>query len=668
MSNSTANTNVIAKIAAVVAGLGLIAMTFAPAVKADTTSDQAMIASLQAQLAALQSKMTSSSTTTGSSMVSTAFNFNLKVGSKGASVMALQNFLISKGFTLAAGPTGYFGSQTKAALGAYQASVGISPAVGFFGPITRAKVNGSMTTTTTTTTTTTGTTAGCVAGAMFSSTTGQSCGTTTTSGGLTGNEGSIDNFKTVGALTTSLNQADSQQVLGFEFKAGGSDLRIGRVDFDIVNSITTGTIRPWGVFQTATLKNGTNTIGTIDLTNAANYSQDSVLANGNQQYRVRFDNLTDVVRLGAVADYYLTLSTQNSLSTTNAGGNYTITLPTLGVRATDAKGFDQFSSPTVVATASVSSMSSGSVVLSLGSDNPQTTTVQGDYSVSTPGITLNTFTIQSKNADVMLYSLPVNVTATGTPASTMIRTLKLYQGSTLLDTESIAASSTIGTATTTFQNLNFKIPSGSTLPFKVVAEINRIDGSTGGPFVEGSGVTVTVPTGNALDIENGTNRLSIAGGATGNQISFRSLGLSADGSPSVYSATAAFNSSGGGSTTQTGTFNFTFNVTAFGQDVFVSSTSAAFTATLSSGNAASSTVTASAISSTADRDSSTQNFVIHSGQTKSVTVTLTRNGGNNTNYTARLNTLLFGTSASTPTTSTINLPSAYTTGNVIINS
>ena len=33
---------------------------------------------------------------------------------------------------------GYFGNLTKAAVAAYQTSVGITPAVGYFGPITRA--------------------------------------------------------------------------------------------------------------------------------------------------------------------------------------------------------------------------------------------------------------------------------------------------------------------------------------------------------------------------------------------------------------------------------------------------------------------------------------------------------------------------------------------------
>ncbi len=77
-----------------------------------------------------------------------AFQANLTTGSLGDEVKALQMFLNSHGFTIAAsGPgsagneTNMFGALTKAALAKYQAAKGITPAAGFFGPLTRAAVN-----------------------------------------------------------------------------------------------------------------------------------------------------------------------------------------------------------------------------------------------------------------------------------------------------------------------------------------------------------------------------------------------------------------------------------------------------------------------------------------------------------------------------------------------
>ncbi|MEX0910482.1 MAG: peptidoglycan-binding domain-containing protein, partial [Candidatus Paceibacterota bacterium] len=109
-----------------------------------------MIEALTAQIAAL----TGGSTTTTTSGYS--FSRDLTLGSTGADVMALQKFLNNKGFTVSAAGAGspgqestYFGGLTTAALARYQASQNIAPAVGYFGPITRANVNAMNTTTTT---------------------------------------------------------------------------------------------------------------------------------------------------------------------------------------------------------------------------------------------------------------------------------------------------------------------------------------------------------------------------------------------------------------------------------------------------------------------------------------------------------------------------------------
>lgn len=70
------------------------------------------------------------------------FNQNLTIGSTGPEVIALQQFLITKGFlTSITTPTGYFGNGTQAALARFQAANGISPAAGYCGPETRTLLN-----------------------------------------------------------------------------------------------------------------------------------------------------------------------------------------------------------------------------------------------------------------------------------------------------------------------------------------------------------------------------------------------------------------------------------------------------------------------------------------------------------------------------------------------
>jgi hypothetical protein len=81
-----------------------------------------------------------------------AFTRNLTIGAKGDDVRQLQRFLNGAGFGVAASGAGSpgsesttFGPATQRALARFQASKGIRPAAGYFGPATRAVVGGGMT-------------------------------------------------------------------------------------------------------------------------------------------------------------------------------------------------------------------------------------------------------------------------------------------------------------------------------------------------------------------------------------------------------------------------------------------------------------------------------------------------------------------------------------------
>ncbi|HXF43951.1 MAG TPA: peptidoglycan-binding domain-containing protein, partial [Candidatus Paceibacterota bacterium] len=99
------------------------------------------IAQLQALVAQLQAAQ-------GGGTVTTACTFtrDLTVGSTGTDVQCLQRYLNAAGYQVAASGAGspgnestYFGNLTKAAVAKWQAAMGISPAAGYFGPISRAK-------------------------------------------------------------------------------------------------------------------------------------------------------------------------------------------------------------------------------------------------------------------------------------------------------------------------------------------------------------------------------------------------------------------------------------------------------------------------------------------------------------------------------------------------
>ncbi len=139
-----------AKIAAGVVGFAMVVTAFMPVLaSADTASDlQAQINSLLATIQSLQAQL--AATTGGSSSVgSFSFSTNLTVGSKGTDVMNLQKVLNMSADTqvAASGPgskgmeTSTFGPLTKAAVIKFQIKFGISPAAGYVGPKTRAKLS-----------------------------------------------------------------------------------------------------------------------------------------------------------------------------------------------------------------------------------------------------------------------------------------------------------------------------------------------------------------------------------------------------------------------------------------------------------------------------------------------------------------------------------------------
>ncbi|HEX4104483.1 MAG TPA: peptidoglycan-binding protein, partial [Candidatus Paceibacterota bacterium] len=109
-----------------------------------TAQLEALIAQLEAQLQELEAEL-------GNAQSTPVFARNLTLGSFGLDVKALQQYLNAHGFPVNTVPgyagslgyeTEYFGAKTQEALAALQVNVGITPDVGYFGPITRAYVEG----------------------------------------------------------------------------------------------------------------------------------------------------------------------------------------------------------------------------------------------------------------------------------------------------------------------------------------------------------------------------------------------------------------------------------------------------------------------------------------------------------------------------------------------
>ncbi len=122
---------------------GQATQTQTPAPSATQIALQAQLNGLMGTLQSLQGNTGQQSSAATSVQIKTV-SANLTKGNSGSKVTILQRFLISQNKGLAAqalanvGATAYFGTLTRAALAEFQASVGVSPALGNFGAITRA--------------------------------------------------------------------------------------------------------------------------------------------------------------------------------------------------------------------------------------------------------------------------------------------------------------------------------------------------------------------------------------------------------------------------------------------------------------------------------------------------------------------------------------------------
>jgi hypothetical protein len=277
---------------------------------------------------------------------------------------------------------------------------------------------------------------------------------------------------------------------------------------------------------------------------------------------------------------------------------------------------------------------------------------------------LNDFYLTASSSPITLNSLPVSITTSlQISPHNLIQDLKLYNGSTLLETES-PPTSTSTLATVTFTNLHLVIPAGTTDHLAIRADISPIDGVT---VYEGATATLSINNTGVIAVDENSNPVPVTGSSLGNLNIFRTSGISIATLPTSATATATLSS--GNSTQQTGTFTFVFNVTAVDQTLYVGSASSSYSFTLidqTSYVATTSGIT-SGITSSANR-SPDGNFMINSGQTVSFTITATRTGGSNHFYYGILNDLKYGTNDNTPLSTEVDFPSTYATNSVLISS
>jgi len=646
------------KIVAVVVGLATASMMFAavavPApAQAQTSAElQTQIQALLAQIAALQAQMSGGVSTPASMM----FTSNLTIGSSGAEVTALQNFLIGKGHVIPAGATGYFGAQTKAALAAYQAANGIAPAVGYFGPMTRANVNAAT--------------------PAVPGTPGTPA-TPAVPGNLEGDAGSVEEYELVSGINNEKvgEDEEDQEVIGVNITADeGSDLEFTAVKL---------------VFDEGTAAS--------DFDEYA--AEVAIFLDGEEVARVDADGFTDdnswtrtlsldsgaIVRAGETGELTVAVSGISNLDTNDATDTWTVDIRQ--VRFRDGAGDSTSEDPTL-ATRTFSFESFATAANSELKIRANDDLINNDRVIDvhatndTDNVALASFTLEAEgDSDLEIKKFHASTTVTSASnVDDLINSITLWidgeeiaTGEAVQDTDGVSVGADEGWL---FDDISYTIAAGE----KVEAEIRADFNSVADALDEGDTITVAITEAETdqaslfkVADESGENLLDadITGSVTGGAHTVRDAGISVElvGTPT---AVKSFEADAAGEVDQ-GTYTIAFDVTAFGSDVYVdldtvatatpnAGTDGSSWATTTESTATSTTVIAQSIApSTSDSTNDTAyGYFVEEDSTRRFTVSVVLKPTDDSLAGVRLSGVKWGTVSTSDNTAATSADQNYT--------
>ncbi len=523
------------KVVAAVVGFAL-ALSIFGAIGASTAQAQSMTSSqlidLFISLGIISPDKAAAAKAAVTSTASVSFTRDLTVGSSGADVTALQNAI---GVSPA---TGYFGSITKSAVMAYQASKGI-PATGYVGPLTRASLSTVATNTTTTTTTTTTT------------------GTPVVNSGV---EGTLAVDQTNSGVASTVYEGDKMvSILGFEAEAKNSDISIQRVKLDLGDSTAIYN----KIYDTVYVTEGGRVLAQADL------NSNTVIKDGSRYY-ITLAGFSLVVPRNETKTIHIKVDVKPSIDSTDLSTDRTVRLAANGVRGVDGAGIDQYS-PVNATDVSKSINIDGDLAdsatlrISTNGSSPKAQDIvadQGSTNNELDKVNVLSFDLKAEKDNVLVTDIAVDVVKAGTGGAIASSTVYLYDGSTELDSASVV------NGTATFSDVDVTVAKDTTKTLWVKVDIRSANGTV-------SQISADIDTADITSENSNGDSITESGSASGEIMYVRNAGIQASlvGTPTISKTT---NTNADISTT-TASVTFNVKVTALGDAIRFGTQSASST-------------------------------------------------------------------------------------------
>ncbi len=390
----------------------------APRAEAATLQDlQAQIQTLLAQIQALKAQ------TPGSSNIGScnAFAIDMTLGRSGIEVTNLQNFLISRGHTIPAGATGYFGEQTRSALAQFQSQNGISPAIGYFGPLTRGKVNALCATTPT---------------PNPGNNNGNNPGTNepVEPGSILRGEGDLNTVEIETADDTSVREAASDAPIAVvTLEARDGDIEISRLDIALVADSGNDERDPWDTFEDVSLWVDGEKIAEQKVDNR------SLFLNRNSG-TVRFSNLDLILEEDEEVEITIAASLRNNVSGAGTNANWSVSVDSLRYKDADDVVTTDTSTGDLKDKVDFEIVERGDgeeLKFSTSNSNPAERTIIIDDQKRTNNVTLLSYNIEALGNDIELDKLYVNVQTGSASFNDVVSDIRLKIGNTTFKKDSV---------------------------------------------------------------------------------------------------------------------------------------------------------------------------------------------------------------------------------------
>lgn len=588
------------------------------------TVNQSQIDALMAQIAAAQAQLTALQ---GNSACP-VFARSLTVGSVGSDVMALQQWLNHHGFVVSvsgAGSVGmessYFGAKTKVALAAFQASKGIVPAVGYFGPITRGAI-----------------VAMCV---VPNPNPGPNpVPTPTPVPGLQGGAGSVDQYTLIAGINNEqVGEGEKDvKVAGLKIEnSDSSDIMITAVKVVFTQGTANHDFRKYADEVSIWLDGKEYArVPATDFTDNNDFTQTISLKDGA------------IIRANKDGELDIAVSGISNLDSLDASDTWMADFA--NIRFKDAQGTTIAEDPGT-ATRTFSFETFATAV------NTELKITEGDTAVNDahiikvdsgstktnnePILSLN---VQVKgDSDVRLDDLPVTVAVTGAASTTdVISGLHLQMDGTEVGSADVVtdciSGCTAASSVFLFENMDLTLKAGKTYKFTVLVDLYGLTGAgnldAGDTIAATIGETETNLSQFTAEDANGDDlaNADVTGSVVGEADAVYNVGFDFK----LVSRTASITSPGDpatASSTDIGTYTIVYDLTAFGGDVSIDKDcknggtnvvdqGTDYTAENAATPAASST-TGCSVTSTADTNTNDSNaWIVRDGETKRFTLTV----------------------------------------------